>query len=442
MSQTVTAPSETRDTRVERAVIVSSDGHATAPMADYRRYLPESVRADFDAFCERFAREGARTTDAASLKVRLDEYLVDEWVENVVEPGRLAGQGDPHERARQLDREGIAGEVLFPDFGLPYDLHPPLKAAMLGYSRTPEQIELANKAHNRWLADFCAAVPGRFAGLAVLSFADVDDTVAEIRWAKEHGLAGIVAPTLDDTTPFFHQRHEPIWDVLEELEMPMATHTAISSVTRYLPTGSLMALPHPAVAAPIMTPQAFFFTQQILGHLIWGGVLERHPGLKLSLTEQGSGWVVSALQSMDYSWEASYLRRDVREVVPMKPSEYFERQVFMGSSLFSRAEAEARRAIGVHKICIGMDYPHHEGTWGTGPGTTQWLRATLGATGTTPEEARLMLGGNAVNLWHFDADVLRGIADRSGPALTEVLTPPTESLFPRGDVNKPLATAF
>jgi predicted TIM-barrel fold metal-dependent hydrolase len=442
MSQTVTAPSETAKPTDERALIVSSDGHATAPMVDYRPYLPEAHRAEFDEFCAVFAREGARTTDPASLKVRLDEYLVDEWVENVIEPGRLAGQGDPHERARQLDQEGISGEVLFPDFGLPYDLHPPLKAAMLGYSRTPEQIELANKAHNRWLADFCAAVPGRFAGLAVLSFADVEDTVAEIRWAKEHGLAGIVAPTLDDTTPFFHKRHEPIWDALEELEMPMATHTAISSVTRYMPTGSLMALPHPAVAAPIMTPQAFFFTQQILGHLIWGGVFERHPNLKVSLTEQGSGWVVSALASMDYSWGESYLRRDVREIVKHKPSEYFDRQVFMGSSLFSRAEAEARKAIGVHKICIGMDYPHHEGTWGTGPGTTQWLRATLGATGTTPEDARLMLGENSAALWHFDTGVLRGIADRCGAPLTEVLTPPTEELFPRGDVNKPLATAF
>jgi len=426
----------------ERALIVSSDGHATAPMPGYRLYLPASHREDFDAFCEVFAREGARTTDASSLAVRIDADLVEEWVENVIEPGRLAGQGDPYQRARQLDQEGIAGEVLFPDFGLPYELHPPLKAAMIGYSRTPEQVELANKAHNRWLADFCAAVPGRFGGLAVVSFADVEDTVAEIRWAREHGLVGIVLPSLDEATPFFHPRHEPIWDVLEELEMPVNSHTAISSVTKHMATATLMALPHPACAAPIMTPQAFFFTQQIMSHLIWGGVFERHPKLHLALTEQGSGWVVSALKSMDYSWEASYLRRDVREVVKRKPSEYYERQVHMGSSLFSRAEAEARHEIGVHKIAIGMDYPHHEGTWGTGPGTTQWLRATLGAAGVSPEEARKMLGGNAMALWGFDPAALGRIAERTGPSLAEVLTPPTEELFPRGDVNKPLATAF
>ncbi|GAA0607922.1 amidohydrolase family protein [Sporichthya brevicatena] len=428
----------------ERTLIVSSDGHAVAVMPEYGQYIPASHREDFAEFCEVFAREGARTVDPASLRNRLDEELVADWIENVIDPGRLAGQTDPHQRVKELDAEGIAAEVIFPDFGLPWELHPPLKAAIIGYSRSPEKIEIANKAHNRWLADFCAEYPDRLGGLAVVSFADVEDTVAEIRWAKEHGLVGIVLPTLPDTTPFFDRAFDPIWDALEELEMPAASHTAISAVTTYMPTGSLMKVPHPACAVPIMTAQAYFFTQQILNHMVWGGVFERHPNLRLSLTEQGTGWVVSALAGMDYSWESSYLRRDVREIVKRKPSEYFARQVFLGSSLFSRAEAEAeaRHAIGVDKICIGMDYPHHEGTWGAGPGTTEYLRATLGAAGVAPAEARRMLGENAADLWGFDRSALADIASRIGPDMTELLTPPTEDHFPRGDVHKPLATAF
>ena len=224
--------------------------------------------------------------------------------------------------------------------------------------------------------------------------------------------------------------------------MPVATHTAIWSVTKHMATGTLTAVPHPACALPIMTAQAFFFTQQILTHLIWGGVLERHPNLHVALTEQGSGWVISALRGMDYSWESSYLRRDVREVVRRKPSEYFARQVHLGSSLFSLAEANARHDIGVDKICIGMDYPHHEGTWGSGPGTVYYLRATLGPAGVPPEEARKMLGGNAAELWGFDTEALRPVVDRIGLPLEEILTPPTGNYFPRGDVHKPLATAF
>jgi predicted TIM-barrel fold metal-dependent hydrolase len=411
-------------------------------MPDFRPYIPARYHAEFDDFCVGFARDGCRTIDPKSLLQRIDPYLVDEWVQSVVEPHRLDGQYDPRKRLAELEKQGIAAEVLFPDFGLPFELHPPLLAAVLGYTRTPEQIEVANSAYNRWLADFCATAPDRFVGLAVLSFADVERTISEIRWAKDAGLRGIVLPSVDEDTPFFDERFDPIWATLAELEMPANSHTAISAVTKHMATGTLKAVPHPACAAPLMTAQAYFSTQQILNHLIWGGVLERHPNLQLVMTEQGTGWVVSALKGMDYSWEASYLRRDVREIVKSKPSDYFRRQCHIGSSLFSRAEAEARYDIGVDKIAIGADYPHHEGTWAAGPGTVDYLRATLGVARVPAAEARMMLGGNALRLWKLDYPTLRLIADRIGPDLDLVLTPPTEEHFPRGDVHKPLATAF
>jgi predicted TIM-barrel fold metal-dependent hydrolase len=442
VSQTIASRPD-RDAQADvRPLIISSDGHVVARMPEYRAYMAAEHHEDFDAFCEIFAREGSRTVDPASLLNRIDQELVDDWIEKVINPGRLEGQVDPNKRAEQLDIEGIAAEVLFPDFGLPFELDPPLKAAMVGTAPTAQQVEIANKAHNRWLADFCASVPGRFAGLAVCSFVDVEDTVAELRWAKEAGLKGVVLPSLDEDVPFFHPRYEPIWSVLEELELTAHTHSAISSITQHMATGTLKAAPHPACAVPIMTAQAFFSCQQILTHLVWGGVLERHPQLQLVLTEQGTGWVISAVRGMDYSWERSYLRRDVREVVKHKPSEYYQRQVHMGSSLFSLAEAEARYEIGVDKINIGMDYPHHEGTWGSGPGTVHYLQATLGAADVPADEALLMLGGNASRLWGLDTEELRGVAERIAPTITDILTPPTVDHFPRGDVHKPLATAF
>ncbi|MEI7548665.1 MAG: amidohydrolase, partial [Actinomycetota bacterium] len=189
-------------------------------------------------------------------------------------------------------------------------------------------------------------------------------------------------------------------------------------------------------------PQLFFQCRQILSHLIWGGVLERHPRLKVAFTEQGSGWVVGQIQSMDYTYEGSFLRRDIRDVVRMKPSEYFRRQCWLGSSIFSLAEIEARHDIGVDKIALGMDYPHHEGTWALTPaGTIDYLQATLGVARVTAAEARAMLSENVAALWGFDIDRLRPIADKVGPSMVQVLAVPTENLFPRGDVNKPLAAA-
>jgi hypothetical protein len=137
----------------ERALLVSSDGHATARMREYVPYVDPGVRGEFLEFCDVFDREGMTTVDPKSLANRIDPELVQEWVDTVIETGRLAGQYDPVARLKELDREGIAGEVLFPDFGLPWELHPPLVAAILGYKRTPAQVEVANRAYNRWLVD-------------------------------------------------------------------------------------------------------------------------------------------------------------------------------------------------------------------------------------------------------------------------------------------------
>lgn len=426
----------------ERALLVSSDGHATAQMREYIPYLDPAMRAEFEEFCDVFDREGMTTVNPKSLANRIDPELVQEWVDTVIETGRLAGQHDPERRLKELDHEGISGEIIFPDFGLPWELHPPLVAAILGYQRTPAQIEAANKAYNRWLVDFCGTAPDRLHGLAVVSFADAEATIKEIHWAKENGLKGIVLPSFTEARPLFHRDFDPVWSALEETGLPVSTHTAISSITDHLPAGMLQAVPDPACAAPLMTAQAFFFTQQILGHAVWGGVLERHPDLHLVLTEQGSGWVIGAVRGWDYSWGQSYLRRDVRKVVKEKPSFYYERQVHMGSSLFSKAEAEARADIGVHKILIGSDYPHHEGTWGAGPGTTEYMQATLGAAHVPAEDAREMLGANAVETFHLDAAALRSVADEIGTPLETLLREPDKEWFPRGDVHKPLLSAW
>jgi predicted TIM-barrel fold metal-dependent hydrolase len=419
----------------EKALIVSSDGHASAEMEDYRPYLPASWHEEFDAFCLEYRQRHTRP-----FRTQMDPDVVAYWDEHVIDAGRLEGVGDPKRRLAELAREGVAAEVLFPDTTLPFQLYSTALAALNGFERTPAQVEVANRAYNRWLADFCQAAPEQFVGLAVVEFDDVDAAINEIRWAKEHGLRGVVLPAFDDARPVFDPDFDRLWSELADLELPVNSHVAISSITRRVPTGMLVRAPHPGVVRPLYTAQIFFFAQQLLMHMVWGGVLERHPTLQLVLTEQGSGWVVGALEGMDYTYKGSYLRRDVREVVKQKPSDYFRRQCHIGSSLFSQSEAEARHQIGVDKIAIGTDYPHFEGTWGMGPGTPDYLRATLGAAHVPPTEARMMLGENAARVWGIDLAAIRPIADEIGPDLALVLTPPDVEHYPRGDVHKPLRT--
>jgi hypothetical protein len=145
------------------------------------------------------------------------------------------------------------------------------------------------------------------------------------------------------------------------------------------------------------------------------------------------------LARMDHAWERSDLRRDIRDVLPMRPSEYWLRQCYIGSSIFSRAEIAAREQIGVGKMMIGMDFPHSEGAWRRG--TLAYLQATFGAVGVPEADARLMLAENAALVYGFDLGALGQISGRSGLDLGEVLTAPAVPPAWRGDLNRPLIPA-
>jgi len=179
--------------------------------------------------------------------------------------------------------------------------------------------------------------------------------------------------------------------------------------------------------------------RNLLPTLIFGGVLERFPKLKIVFTETHSDWILGALERMDHSWLRSDLKRDVRDVVPLQPSEYWKRQCYLGSSLFSRAEIAARHRIGVEKMMIGIDFPHSEGAWRYG--TAAYAQATFGAEGVPADETRLMMGETAAGVFGFDLPALQKLAERIGLDEDVVLNPPAEQPHWRGDLDRPLVGA-
>lgn len=233
--------------------------------------------------------------------------------------------------------------------------------------------------------------------------------------------------------PLYHPRYDKVWFTLEDLGMVANSHQALSGTSNVPAMTS--GVRHPASAIRLSAGWLLFIVHDLLPHLIWGGVLERFPRLTFVMTESGSSWIVGVLADLDYAYKGSYLRSDIREALPISPSEYFQRQCYLGSSIFSRAEIEGRHRIGVGKMMLGEDYPHHEGT--VNSGTTDYLRATLGAARVPEDEASIMLGGTAAEVFGFDTTRLAPISDRLGLHAEDILRPPAEELFPLGDVNKP-----
>src|SRR5258705_3733309 len=199
-----------------RLMVISSDGHAGARMAEYRSYLDQEYRDEFDDFVNDWNDHGSRNFDPLALRSRLDPEYVDEWTEKMIDTGRIDGYAYADRRLGELEAEGVVAEVIFPDFGMPFELYSPALAASLGHPALDEEHRRAGmRAFNRWLVDFMSTAPERFAGMAAISWQyTVEDAVSEIRWARDSGFKGIVLPQFEGTEPLYHPKFDPIWHTL------------------------------------------------------------------------------------------------------------------------------------------------------------------------------------------------------------------------------------
>jgi predicted TIM-barrel fold metal-dependent hydrolase len=420
---------------MSRITLISSDGHVAARMSDYRPYLESEYMEDFDDFLVDYAKYGVVTTDSTNITNRLDPDAAAEWKDKVADEGRLDSMWNPERRAAELDREGIAAEVLFQEFATPFLMSSPTHAATLNIKPpTDDQLSAGYRAYNRWLTDFRSYAPERWSGMAAISLHDIDAAVQELKAVKEMGFTGIALPALPGADRPYQERYERIWATLQDLGLLVNIHVAIAATLPVYIGAKTITSARAMVGADIFTS-----VRNLLPTLIFGGVLERYPNLKVVFTETHSDWVLGALQRMDHSWERSDLRRDIRDIVPLRPSEYWRRQCYLGSSLFSRAEIGARHCIGVDKMMIGIDFPHSEGAWRYG--TRNYAKATFGTERVPADEAQRMLGTTAAGVFGFDLAALDRLAATIGMDEADALTPPDVQPAYRGDLERPLIPA-
>jgi predicted TIM-barrel fold metal-dependent hydrolase len=387
---------------MDKFIVISSDCHAGLPPEQYREWVEPKYRDAFDVALP-IQIEGVKEAAKKFLVADINE----EWRKGI-EP-ELTGAWDSDVRNQVLDADGVAGEIIFPD-GITEMNMPPFGAGISLPTDPPIVPELqwvGARAHNRWVAQFCQMAPERRAGLAVtpICWDDVEESVAEIRWAREHGLKGILIPSRWGQQPAYHDpRYDPIWQVCEDLEMVVHLHSGSAPMEDYGEHTGMMG---------IYISEVVWWSARPLWFMIWGGVFERFPRLRLAITESTTVWVPETLELLDFRYEETHYAAklgDYRSHLSMKPSEYFRRNVFLGASCMPRREAEMRHRIGVANIMWGSDYPHPEGSW---PYTRDQMVETF--KGLPEDEVADMLGGNAARVYGLDLEKLAPIAARIGP---------------------------
>ena len=283
---------------------------------------------------------------------------------------------DSDRRLAETESQGLVAEVLFPNTIPPFFAQGNLTAlepTAADYERRWAGVQ----AHNRWLADFCAAAPGRRAGCAQVFLNDLDDTLAEIRWAKEnmHVFGGILLPNIPPNSPLpplWDPHYEPLWELCEELDVVCNIHAG----------SGLPDFGEHEAARAIMLIELAWFAHRAVWHLIFGGVLERHPEPARRAHRAGDGLDPRGLDTLDWfhrrmthggAAEAVFFGAVAKDM-SLTPSEYFQRNFWVGASFLRPSESALRYEVGIDRIMWGADYPHSEGSY---PYTTEALRAAF-----------------------------------------------------------------
>jgi predicted TIM-barrel fold metal-dependent hydrolase len=376
--------------------IISADCHAGGSHEMYREYLEPRYVEDFDAWRNKYRNPFRDLQDGGRVR---------NW--------------DDERRNGDLEHDGIVGEVVFPN------TVPPFFPSFILFARPPtaEQYEhrLAGiRAHNRWLADWCARYPERRAGIGQIFLNDVDDAISDVHWIKERGLRGgvlisAIPPDVDYVKPLYDPQYDRLWKVCEDLGVPVNAHGG---------TGAPNYGKYP-VADLLFINEVAFYSQRPFVQLLLSGVFERFPKLKFVMTEMGCAWIPSVLRRLDATLaqirktgRIGELRYSEEHILSKSATEYFHQNCYVGVSQPGPDDVAARDAIGLDHFMWGSDYPHNEGTH---PYTREHLRQLFHSW--QPGDLQQVLARTAAKLYEFDLDKLAPLADKVGPTVAEIAEP-------------------
>ena len=357
--------------------IVSADAHVNEPAdlwatridAKYRERIPRVI------------------VDASGVKWRVSEghrpdRLRTDELEGEDRLRQLAG-ADPELRLRDMDRDGIDAEVMFPNKGLSMWATPDGAFAMAQC-----------RVYNEWAWELFASYNHRMSPAAAIATADLEGSIAEVQRVAKLGFRALTLPCKpvwgahDVDHPNYNLPvFDPLWAVIQDANLPITFHVSTGRDPRASRGNGGAVINYVSHSlSPTIEPVA---------NLCASGVLSRFPRLRFATIEAGIGWVAWLLDAMDEAYKKHHFW--VRPKLAKLPSDYFREHGFA-----SFQEDPAGLGLGestglIDNFMWGNDYPHHEGTW---PHSAEAIERTMG--GLSDTSRAKVLGLNAARLFGFD----------------------------------------
>ena len=252
-------------------------------------------------------------------------------------------------RIHDMDKEGVDAQVLYPTVG----------GQILGKPfKDTELLAAVCRAYNDWSLEYCGSAPDRRCMAAMLPIQDPVLAIEEaLRTAQKGASCFYVRPNPVQGRNLYHESYESLWTALEELNKPVCIH---DSGSPYWPSfgermdthtsGHIIAHPFEAMVAMMS--------------LIWYGVIENHPNLKIVHVEADAGWLPYWLQRMEQHW--GFSGNAEHPALKKRPTEYFKSNFIVACRGDEMTLPSVCQLVGDDYISFNTDYPHPDGTWPQG----------------------------------------------------------------------------
>jgi predicted TIM-barrel fold metal-dependent hydrolase len=274
-------------------------------------------------------------------------------------------------RLRELESDGIHRELAFPN-------------ALLGLMGWPDKAvrERCFRIYNEHIAELQEQSDGRFYGVGMINWWDGHGARRTLTELKDLGLKTFWLPLKpgkgDDDKPIDYNSPAmyPVWEAIEESGLPVSHHIGES------PLGSPCA--DNSVLIGMVHNVAPF--REMFGRYVFGGILDRHPGLTVGWFEGGINWVPAALQDAEHLWAS--LQHMADHEIGQDVSAYWDHHMY-ASFMVDPLGLEQIDRIGVDRVMWSSDYPHNESTFGY---SEQSLASVVDALG--PDDAVKVVSTN------------------------------------------------
>lgn len=329
----------------------SGDSHFIEPADLFQRRLPseladrlprsekisddeEIVHLDGQQIRRRLPRPSGATAKA------LEEFRAAQGAMNEADGGFASGKA----RLKALDDQGVWGEVVFPSLGLWYN-----------QITNAELIRAAARVLNDYVLEELVGASSRFVPTATLPLQSLEYSVEETRRCAAAGFKAVFLPTgPPPNMPFWNDDEWiPLWDACAETNLVVAFHIGTN--------GSPGARRFRGIGGALINYVDTSFEGQIATvALIGAGVLERHPDLKVLISEGGATWAPFVGDRMNECFRQQPMWDEGR--LKLLPKEYVMRQVY-ASFQHDETAVPTLTAMGYQNVMFGTDYPHLEGTY-------------------------------------------------------------------------------